>query len=154
MLFPSPLLEITIALLLLGLAGRFLYVRFLHPAWRRKRFVIRACEKAFGEGDYELVRFRVVPKEPSFWDLFPRPFGLSEVPRYFTYKVQAVGETEPDFSGLSSEESSLVRRYIRREAASVPHHGRDVLRSEWEEEPVTESRQTQEAENDLRRSVA
>lgn len=154
MSFPSPHSEITIALLLGGLAGRFLYVRFLHPAQRKKRFVIRACEKAFGEGDYELVRFHLVPGEPSFWDLFSRPFGLSEMPRYFTYKVQVLREKEPDFSVLSSEETSLVRRYIHRKTASVPHHGREVLRSGGKEEPVAESRRTQAAENELRRSVA
>ena len=110
------------------LAGWLLYVYRLHPARRRERRVVHACRKAFGDEDYELIRFRLKPGEPSFTDMFLGLPSLPEVPRYFTYKVNCV-EQEPDYSGMSRGEIGLVRRYLRR-SADVPHYGREVLHPE------------------------
>lgn len=119
--------------LVLGLIGWFVYERYLHPAWRRQRRIRRACAKAFDEGDYQLVRFRVSLDEPSAGDLFSiSPFGSDEPSRYYTYKIRTVEGAEPDFSGMDAHEIGLVRHYLHR-TADVPHHGRQVLRPETEE---------------------
>lgn len=133
MSFPVPLWMVGAGVLLLGLAGWVLYERYLHPAWRKQRRVIRACEKAFNEEDYQLERLRTSPDDPSGMDLLPSlPFGPSEPPRYFTYSVETVEDVEPDFSGMSRSEVRLVRRYLHR-GTDVPHHGREVLRPEGKE---------------------
>lgn len=105
---------------------RFQVVRRLHPAWRKQRRVIQACEKAFGDGEYKLVCIRINTGEPALGDFLPGPDGLLEVPRYFTYDIEA--EEEPDFSGASHAERRIVRRYLHRNADHVHHHGRELLR--------------------------
>lgn len=141
MFFPSSIWITGAGVFLLGLTGRFLYERYLHPAWRKERLVKRACEKAFEEETYVLVRLRADPGRPSIRDLFPRPLGLPEVPRYFTYYVETVEEDEPDFSGMSRREIRLVRRYLHRNLRQVTHYGRKVLHPEWKEEPFPRARQ-------------
>ncbi len=107
-------------------AGWSRLLRALHPAWRKQRRVIRACEQAFGDDDYTLVRIRIHIGEPSLADLLPGPSGpLLAAPQYFTYDIQA--ESEPDFSGASREERRTVRRYLHRDTDQVRHHGRTTL---------------------------
>ena len=126
--FSVPLWAIVLGTVL-PLAAWFLYEYYLHPAWRKQRRVIRACEMAFTEGGYRLMRLRVSPGEPSVVDLFPSlPFNSDSPPRYFTYKIETLGETEPDFSGMRKEEISLVRHYLHR-TVDVPHYGKEVLQS-------------------------
>ncbi len=107
-----------------------LYKHYLHPARRRERCVLRACEKAFSEGEYQLTRIRTLPKEPSVLDMAPRPFGPPGVPRYFTYNIETIEDVEPDFSGLSRREIGRIRRYLRRSPGPRIHHGKKVLRPE------------------------
>ena len=123
----------------MAIAGWFQVERSLHPSWRRQRRVIRACEKAFEEGEYRLVRIRLRSGEPSLGDFLPGPNGGWEVPRYFTYDLEA--EADPDFSGASSAERRLVRRYLRRNADHVHHYGRKPLRPR----PSSPPRQTEDA---------
>jgi len=124
---PIPLWTVACgALLLLGI-GWFLYEQYLHPAWRKQRRVMRACEKAFEAGEYRLERIRITLQEPTIGDLWPSGVFRSKSPsRYFTYRIEPVEEAEPDFSGMSRDEVGLVRRYLRR-SADVPHHGKTVL---------------------------
>lgn len=113
--------------LVLGLVGWFVYEWYLHPAWRKERRVIRACEKAFDEGTYQLERLHTSFEEPSGADLLsPTIFGVGEPPRYFTYKIKVAERAEPDFSGMSRKEIGLVRRYLRHRP-DVPHYGKKVL---------------------------
>lgn len=123
----------------MALTDWFQVVRRLHPALRRQRRVIRACEKAFDEGEYELVRIRINTGEPSIGDFFPGPHGLLEVPRYFTYDIET--EEAPDFSGASRAERRIVRRYLRRNADHVHHHGREPLRPK-QSSPSSETEDT------------
>lgn len=101
-------------------------MRYLHPAWRKERRVIRACERVFDEGGYKLVRVRISAGEPSIADFFPESHRLLETPRYFTYDIET--EAEADFSGADRAERRIVRRYLRRNADHVRHHGRETLR--------------------------
>lgn len=124
----SILLWIVIGTVFLTLGMRFLYERYLHPAWRRQRRIIAACEKAFTEGTYRLERLRVSLDDPSIADLFPSlPFGSRESTRSFTYKIETLGGTKPDFSGMRKQEIDFVRHYLYR-TREVPHHGNEVLR--------------------------
>lgn len=126
MAFPFPL-WIVAASVLLAFGVWVLYERYLHPAWRRQRRVVRACERAFEEGDYKLERFRVSLDDPSIEDLFSvSPFGSEAPSRYFTYKIWTIEGAEPDFSGMSPRDIGLVRHYLRRNV-DVPHHGKEVL---------------------------
>lgn len=109
-----------------------LYKRYLHPAWRKQRQLFRACEDAFGGGGYRLTRIRTMPEEPSVWDIIPRPFGLADTPRYFTYNIEPLGNREPDFSGMSRREIRLVQHYLKRSHSTMVHHGKQVLRPEEE----------------------
>ena len=119
------LLWIAAAFLLVGGGLYGLYGAYLHPAWRKERRIRRACEKAFGEGGYRLVRLRLHVEEPSGADLFPTGLlGGSELPRYFTYRIEA--EQDPEFAGMGQKEIGLVRHYLDR-TLSAPHHGREVL---------------------------
>lgn len=122
------------ALLLLGALIWMLYERFMHPAWRTERRLIRACEKAFEEDDYRLIRLRITPGTPSTKDVMPRPIGPPEMPRYFTYTIEA---KDPDFSGMSRSEVGLVRRYLHRHTGGVPHHGRTVIHPKSQKEDST-----------------
>lgn len=110
----------------MALAGWSQLVRYLHPAWRKQRRVIRACENVFDEGEYRLVRIRISSGSPSITDFVPRPDGLLETPRYFTYNIET--KEEPDLSGAGRAEKRIVRRYLRRNADHVRHHGRETLR--------------------------
>lgn len=102
-----------------------LYERYLHPAWRRQRRLVRACEKAFDETDYRLVRIRLHPKGPSGMDLFSSsPTGTSISRRYFTYTIEA--DDDPDVSGLRRKELGLLRHYLNRTEKS-PHYGKTEL---------------------------
>lgn len=107
-----------------------LYKHYLHPAWRRERRVLRACKKAFAEGEYRLTRIRTLPQEPSVLDIAPQPFGPPDIPRYFTYNIETIEDVEPDVSDLSRREIGLVRRYLRRSPGPRIHHGKKVLRPE------------------------
>jgi len=121
-------LWIAAASLLVGGGLYGLYGAYLHPAWRKERRIRRACEKAFGESGYRLVRLRLHVGDPSGADLFPAGLaGSSEPPRYFTYCIEA--EQDPDFAGMSQKEIGLVRHYLDR-PLSAPHHGREVLGTE------------------------
>jgi hypothetical protein len=133
--FPLPLWLIAVGALL-ALGVWFVYEHYLHPAWRRQRRVLRACEKAFDDKEYQLERFRVSPDDPSIADLFPAsPFGSGESSRYFTYKIKTPEGVEPEFSGMDSNEIDLVRHYLRREV-HVPHFGKKMLRPEESDPPV------------------
>lgn len=111
------------------LGGWILYDRYLHPAWRRQRRVLRVCEKAFEEGDYQVERFRVSMGEPGIADLVTTSlFGSGDSPRYFTYKIKTAEGVEPDFSGMDRGEIGLVRHYLRHNI-DVPHYGKKMLRS-------------------------
>lgn len=110
----------------LGAATYLLYQYYLHPAWRRQRRIIRACKKAFDEGDYRLVRKRLHPNGPSGTDLLSPSISR----RYFTYQIETTDE-EPDLSGLTREEVKLVRHYLDRIEKS-PHYGETVLLPEHE----------------------
>lgn len=113
--------------LLLGAITYVLYGSLLHPAWRRERRLRRACEKAFGETGYRLVRLRLRVDDPSGADLFAAlPFSSSEVPRYFTYCIEA--ERDPSVSGMRRHEIGIVQHYLDRTVSS-PHHGREVIHS-------------------------
>lgn len=123
-----------------------LYEYALHPAWRKERRVVRACEEAFKEGQYRLTRLRTTPENPSVLDIVPRPFGLPDVPHYFTYNIETVEDEEPDFSGMSRQDIRLVRRYLRRSPGALVHHGKEVLRPEEVTCPsVPEGRSTEES---------
>ncbi len=123
----------------LSAAAYLLYKHFLHPSWRRERRVRRVCDKAFADGDYRLVRLRLQVEAPSGTDLFRSLLpGSSESTRYFTYRIET--DADPDLSGLSHSERSLLRHYLNRPAAS-PHHGREVLRPA-SNSPDTTSRHT------------
>lgn len=126
----TPLLGVVAAGILLVLfLGLVLYEQYLHPSWRKERRVIRACENAFDPEDYRLERLHIIPSAPSFTDLFPaQPFRSKSSSRHFTYRIETVGEAEPDFSGMSREEVRLVRRYLHH-GADVPHYGKNVLHS-------------------------
>lgn len=91
--------------------------------------MLQACEHAFEPGAYLLVRLHLKSTPPSGSDLLSVLPGLSKAPRYFTYAIQCPPETEPDYSGMSTSEIKLVRRYLNR-GAEVPHYGRTVLRPE------------------------
>ncbi|GEM_PF-2165244 len=101
-------------------------VRSLHPAWRKERRVLQACEAAFKEGEYTLVRIHISTSRPSLTDVLPWSSGFLETPKYFTYDLETEGE--PDFSGMSRAERRIVRRYLRRNADHVRHHGRQPVR--------------------------
>jgi len=121
------LLWIAVASVLVGGGTYGLYGAYLHPAWRKERRIRRACEKAFGESGYRLVRLRLHVAEPSGADLFSTGLlGSAERPRYFTYRIEA--DEAPDFAGMSQSEIGLVRHYLDR-TLSAPHHGREVLQS-------------------------
>lgn len=121
--------------LLLGLLGLFLYEHYWHPAWRRERRVLEACQKAFGADGYLLERLHIRLNGPTGADLFSGQGGSSGSRPYFTYNVESTGET-PDFSGMSQEEISLVRRYLHSNAA-MPHYRREVLRPRGTAAPAT-----------------
>lgn len=128
MLFSATLLIVATSVVLLALGMRFLYEHYLHPAWRRQRRVLSACEKAFDEGTYRLKRLRVSLDDPSIVDLLSSVLlDSKQSPRYFTYKIEPLGKTEPDFSGMREWEIALVRHYLHR-TGEVPHHGKEVLR--------------------------
>ena len=118
-----------VGIVLIAVVG-VLYKHYLHPARRRERRVLRACEKAFAEGEYRLTRIRTPPKEPSALDIAPQLFGLPDIPRYFTYNIETIEDVEPDFSDLSRREIGFVRRYLRRSPGPRIHHGKKVLRLE------------------------
>lgn len=127
-MFSASLWTVAAGIFFVAFGARGLYERYLHRAWRKQRRLVRACEKAFDEGSYRLERLRTSQDAPSFADLFPiPPFHSEQSYRYFTYEVEVLGETTPDFSGMSKEEVRLVRRYLQR-TAKVPHHGKEVLR--------------------------
>ena len=109
---------------LLAPAAYMLYGSYLHPAWQRDRRVRGACTKAFDDGAYRLVRFRLQPEGPSGADLLSALPGRPGPTRYFTYRVEA--EQDPDVSGLRREEARLVRHYRGRSVTS-PHYGKEVL---------------------------
>lgn len=108
--------------LLLGLLGLFLYERYWHPAWRKERRVIGACQKAFGADGYLLERLHIHPVGPTGADLLSGLRGSSGPLLYFTYNVETVGE-DPDFSRMSPRQISLVRRYLHSSGA-MPHYER------------------------------
>jgi hypothetical protein len=113
----------------LGTAAYLAYEHYLHPAWRRQRRITQACEKAFHEEDYRLVRIRLHPNGPSGMDLFSSsPSGSSISRRYFTYRIENTGGN-PDLSGLKRKEISLIRHYLDRSEKS-PHYGETVLHPE------------------------
>lgn len=120
--------------IILATVGLFLawilYERYLHPAWRRERRVLRACQKAFRNQRYQLIRVRSLPSEPSGRDLFPPPIGPSKTPKYFTYQIRAPEDADPDFSDMTQKEKKLVQHYLRRRLTGALHHGKDVLRSQ------------------------
>lgn len=79
-------------------------------------------------------------------DFFPRPLGLPEVPRYFTYHIEVNKGQEPDFSRMSQKDIRLIRRYLHRNSEKIPHYGRTVLRPAWKKEPsLSEANRTREA---------
>lgn len=123
--------------LVLALVGWVLYEHYLHPAWRKQRRVVRACEKAFDdENAYQLQRLRTSVGRPSGADLLSAmSFNSEEPPRYFTYILKTAEGEEPDFLGMSRQEISLVRRYLRR-SAHIPHHGKEILRPIETENPT------------------
>lgn len=110
------------------------YERYLHPAWRKERRLIRACTKAFEDGTYEFVRVRRVPHGhgPSGADFYPPPIGRSETTDYFTYQINVGEEIEPDFSEATRKERRLIRRYLHRDLRGETHYGKNVLRSRKE----------------------
>ena len=113
-------------------AGTYaLYQYYLHPAWRRQRRIIQACEKAFDGDGFRLVRIRLHPQGPSGTDLLSfSPTGPSVSKRYFTYRIETTDE-DPDLSGLTPEENKLIRHYLDRIEKS-PHYGETVLLPEHE----------------------
>jgi hypothetical protein len=125
--------EIGGAVLAIGVLAWILYRCPVHPARRKENRVIQACEKAFEEGEYQLVRLHLRLADPSVLDLLPWPLGPSEVPRYYTYGIEG---PEPDFRGMDASDAKLVRRYLHRTPKSVPHHGRTVICTKREKEPV------------------
>lgn len=117
------------AVLLFGGIGWVLYERYLHPTWRKDRRGVRACDKAFEQGTYELVRIHLGPYGPSGADLLPTPIGPSETSKHFTYQINVDEGIEPDLSDTTREEARLVRRYLHRDSFSGTHYGKEVLRS-------------------------
>lgn len=101
------------------------YGAYLHPAWRRQRRVCRACQKAFPEGNYTLLRIRLSLHSPSGLDaLAVGPFRNTVPSRYFTYRIES--DASPELSSLSGVDRRRVRRYLHR--AQVPlHYGRVPL---------------------------
>lgn len=116
---------------LIGGVWGVLYERYFHPSWRKDRHLIHACEKAFEDGTYELVRIWRAPlgHGPSWVDFYPPPLGPSEIPSYFTYQINVGAETEPDFSEVSRKGRRLIRRYLRRDLRGEVHHGKEVVRA-------------------------
>ncbi len=108
------------------------YERYLHPAWRRERRVLRACEEAFKEGGYRLTRIQTAPTQPSVFDLAAQLFTRGGRPRYFTYDLQPLGDHEPKLSKLQGREEALVRRYLQRNPHTMVHHGKTVLHPDEE----------------------
>lgn len=121
----------------MALSGWSWLVRTLHPAWRKERRVLRACEQVFDEDEYRPVRIRVRVGEPSLADVLPQPSALWGIPRYFTYDIEA--EAAPDFSEASPSQRHLVRRYMQRNASHVHHHGREPLRPRPADAPSSPS---------------
>lgn len=115
---------------LVGLVGWYLYVQHLHPAWRKERRVIRACQQAFDDESYTLIRLQAAAGTPSIGDLFFQLSGSSDASRYFTYRVETDEGEKPDFTGMSRQDVGRVRRYLRRSEREVAHHGRRVLHPE------------------------
>jgi len=117
---------------ILGLLGGvwwILYERYFHPSWKKERRVLEACEKAFPDGEYEVVRIRRGHHGhvPSGVDFYPPPLGRPEIPDYFTYQINVPDGTEPDFSETTQSEERLIQHYLDREGTAEIHHGKDVV---------------------------
>ena len=108
-----------------------LYERYFHPSWKKERRILEACEKAFPDDGYELVRIRRghYGHSPSGADFYPPPLGRPEIPDYFTYQINVPDGTDPDFSQTTQREERLIQHYLDRTGTAEIHHGTDVVHS-------------------------
>lgn len=112
------------------LLGWTLYDRYFHPAWRRERRLIRACDKAFGVGNYTLRRLQVAPTSKRF-------------------EYEVVPREGRDFScqGLHRSEAQTLRR--AKGTPTTPYYRKTTIR-EMDEDGVRSARRDQQVSGLLR----